>query len=191
MSALCKDGTPLTLEIQNNASLLYFETPNGNIIIINDRLMNSQSIILTKEDFKRVKDLHAVGGKVVELEFSETLVSGEFADKASGFNIFPEFEKIEDVVETKHIGTVVFKGKDVSRSYTIINLLDDQVAVLDTRILQAEIIDPKTDNDLYRLKILIPEMSDRCDILKAISIDVGPITENIEYDLKEAEVNKA
>lgn len=197
MSVETIDGTPITEEIQASASLMFFETPNKNIIVINDSLMNIQDIILTKEDFARVKKLHEVGGNVVELKYTEGIVSQEFNDEANSFNFFPEFELIEDITDAKYIGTIIFKDRDISSAYVcvpVINNDDRLTGLMNTSSLIATIVDNEDDANLYRIAVRIKsedpeaqkltvsgvEVLDHVDVLKAISIDVGPLSEEIE-----------
>lgn len=187
MSILLKDGTPFTPDMQTAASLIHFETPKGNVIVINDNLMNVQSILLSKEDFAKIANLHNVGGEIIELQYNEALVSGEFDDVANELSIFPEFEKIEDPCNIKHVGTIVFEGKDISKRRILATIFDGEhrlFGLMHNQSFEIEPIAPSSDREFYRLTIKLSS-SGSVDVLKAISVDVGPIQELQEDDQEE------
>lgn len=187
MNTTTKDGEVLTAEMQQKATLIYFETPKGNIIVLNDAVFDLQTLILSKEDFKRLTDMHAVGGNLLELAYSDKLINGEFKDEPMIFNFFPSFAKLETLCDEELVGTLVYCDKDISTPYVVvmsgINKLDMKYFLLNIRTLGMDEVTHDTDN-FYRLEIKATNETgltvagvevDHVDVLKMMSVNVGAV----------------
>jgi hypothetical protein len=199
---LLKDGeTPYTDEHKRNATLISVETPAGNFIVVNDAICNMQGCLLKAKDYARIEAIHKHGGNIVELLFTPALVGGAFNDMANDFNFYPKLELVEDPCKDEYVGNIIFINKDLKNCHTLIPVCGDekQYVLLDTHTLEAKPI--AEEDECYRIviRILPPELVGKedvdidtlklssVDILKAICIDVGPITEVIDDTEEEKE----
>jgi len=171
MSIKLIDGTPYTEEMQMNSTLVFFRTPNNNVVIINDAVLNIKDIILKEEDFKFISTIHESGGKISEIEFTEDLIDGGFEDTASGISFHPKLETIEKL-EKHHLGTIVFKDGKVSSSHYLIGL-DDKFLLTNLATLDAIVVEDDRDYTIQRIRI---DTGDKLPaVLKACRVEVGPM----------------
>jgi hypothetical protein len=147
---LTVDGREFNKDVDSSASLIYFETPNKNIVIVSDRLISCGNILISKADAEAILNFHKEYAAPVELQYDERLLGDKFNDDPKPFSCIPSLELVESL-DKSHEGSLIYLNKDMTYNFAVIESNGKSV-LLDMHHMRTVDCIPG-DSKMYRIRL--------------------------------------